>query len=136
MIDSLKDKLKFSRIKAGLTQKKVAELLGVHPQTITKHELGENRPGLEMLDKIAKLYKIDLAWLLREGEFPQSELMKGSSEITSNTTNKKNSSDNDDQMARDLIKALQELNEARKDIAHLKEEIFELKKKNRRHRDR
>lgn len=66
MIDSPKDKLKFSRMKEGFTQKKVAELWSVHPQTITKYELGRNESNLEMLDKMATLYNAELEKVRKE----------------------------------------------------------------------
>ena len=66
----LKNKLKELRIKNNFTQEAVAESLGISSQTVSKWERGLLSPGIDLLPKIALLFKcyidslfnMDLAW--------------------------------------------------------------------------
>ena len=52
--------LKAARVNANLTQKEVAEKLGVSKQTIVNYELYRTSPDIEMAKKLAKLYNLSL----------------------------------------------------------------------------
>ncbi|MGM9884689.1 helix-turn-helix transcriptional regulator [Streptococcus hyointestinalis] len=54
----LKDNLKKARLKAGLTQKEVAERLGVAQQQYARWEQGHRNPKIEVLDKLAEIFGI------------------------------------------------------------------------------
>jgi len=57
--EPIKNNLKEYRLKAGLTQKEVAKLIGVNSEERVCHwEQGRNVPGALNLIKICKLYNI------------------------------------------------------------------------------
>ncbi|MBQ8448669.1 MAG: helix-turn-helix transcriptional regulator [Clostridia bacterium] len=56
----LKDKLKKLRTERGLTQEETAEKLGVSSQTVSKWERGLRAPDIELLPKIAILYRCSI----------------------------------------------------------------------------
>jgi transcriptional regulator with XRE-family HTH domain len=55
--ETLKDIIKKLRKKRGLTQKQLAEKLGVQQTTISMWETGANRPNVDMLKPLAKILK-------------------------------------------------------------------------------
>lgn len=52
----MKDQLKTLRESANLTQKEVAERLGVVQSAVSMWETGESKPKTEILPKIAAIY--------------------------------------------------------------------------------
>jgi transcriptional regulator with XRE-family HTH domain len=63
------EKEKYNRIKValaekGVTNKKLAEALGVAPQTVSRWCTNDMQPSIEMLFAIAKYLKIDVRELL------------------------------------------------------------------------
>jgi len=56
----LKDKLKKLRTERNLTQEEAAEILGVSSQTVSKWERGLRAPDIELLPKIAILYRCSI----------------------------------------------------------------------------
>lgn len=52
------NKLKKSRLKAGMTQKQLAEKLGLNTNFYARIERGEENPSLETLKKLTKILKI------------------------------------------------------------------------------
>jgi len=52
----LKDRFRLLRQKLGLSQKEMAEGLGVPSTTISKYERGEVKPAADILAKIANTY--------------------------------------------------------------------------------
>lgn len=48
-----------SRFKEGLTQKELAELLGVKPHHISEMEHGKRSVGKEMAQRLGKVFKVD-----------------------------------------------------------------------------
>lgn len=58
--------LKVERMKRGLTQAQLAELLGVHEKHICKIETGRQNVTLKTLDKIASVLNIKNSLLLEE----------------------------------------------------------------------
>ncbi len=53
MDNAIGQRIKFSRKRAGLTQTKLAEKLGISPQMIASWEVGKRNPKIESLQKIA-----------------------------------------------------------------------------------
>lgn len=53
------------RQERGVTQDKVAELLGVEPETISRFERGETLPSLVRLAELAEVYEVPLEALVR-----------------------------------------------------------------------
>ena len=58
--------LKKARESRGLTQKAVAEALGISDRTYSKWETGETEPGIELLCRLGDYYGISPAEFLRE----------------------------------------------------------------------
>ena len=57
---------KEKRMNANLTQKEVADCLGINQATVHLWETGETRPRAALLPKIAKLYNCTIDELLKE----------------------------------------------------------------------
>lgn len=58
------DRLRLARERRGLSQKEIAEHLGITPQAYGYYERGERKPGAENLRKIANLLDISVDYLL------------------------------------------------------------------------
>jgi xre family toxin-antitoxin system, antitoxin component len=52
--------LKAARVNVNLTQKEVAEKLGVHQQTIAKYEKDSTKIPMNLLHQLSALYKVKL----------------------------------------------------------------------------
>jgi len=48
-----KDRLKEARAKKGVSQSKLAKIIGVHVTNISRYERGENKPTSDVLTKLA-----------------------------------------------------------------------------------
>jgi len=57
--------LKEARLKNGLTQGQVAQMLGVKNNTISNYENGKSQPDIDSLVEICKIYNIDYADTIR-----------------------------------------------------------------------
>ena len=57
-------RLKAAREKAGYTQEKVAEILGINQSTCTGYETGYRKPSIDILMKLADLYNVSIDWLV------------------------------------------------------------------------
>lgn len=57
------------RREKGLTQKEVADFLGVCPKTVSKWETGHGFPDISLVVSLSKIFKVDISKLL-EGEMP------------------------------------------------------------------
>lgn len=67
------------RKRAGLTQSDLAEKLNYSDKAISKWERGENVPSIEMLDKIAKVFDVNIEFLIskhseKDLSSPQSKM--------------------------------------------------------------
>ncbi|MBE6671608.1 MAG: helix-turn-helix transcriptional regulator [Ruminococcaceae bacterium] len=62
----MKENLIRARNKAGLTQKQIAESLGIGQSTVAMWETGESTPRSTMLPLIAKVYNCSLTDLFEE----------------------------------------------------------------------
>lgn len=56
----LNENLKMYRTRIGLSQEKVAELLGVSRQAVTKWEIGQSTPSSDNLIALSELYHVSL----------------------------------------------------------------------------
>lgn len=65
-----KDILKELRKESHLSQKNLADLLGVSPQAYQKYEYGINDPNTDALCKIADFYNVTTDYLLGREEKP------------------------------------------------------------------
>lgn len=52
--------LKALRLKCGLSQKQLADFLGVSPQSVSKWERGDALPSIEFLPKMAECFNCDI----------------------------------------------------------------------------
>ena len=82
--------LKQLRIQASMTQKELAEKLHVCQNAVFNWENGKREPGLDMIEKISKLFMVKPSYLLGdETEFikPQNSLKNSLNNITLLKTN-------------------------------------------------
>lgn len=64
-----KEKLKEARVRCGLTQLALAEMIGVTKQTITKYESGSREPDLATLTRLAGALNVDVNYLLNRPNY-------------------------------------------------------------------
>ncbi|MBQ9685858.1 MAG: helix-turn-helix transcriptional regulator [Oscillospiraceae bacterium] len=64
MIKDLPQKLKALRVQYGLSQKQVAEKIGVSPSIVSGYETGERTPSTEILLSLSYLYNVSTDYLL------------------------------------------------------------------------
>lgn len=69
----MKNNLIRARNKAGLTQKQIADSLGIGQSTVAMWETGESTPRSAMLPMIAKAYNCSLDDLFAEEELCKEE---------------------------------------------------------------
>ena len=65
---ALSDRIKSCRQNAGLSQEKMAELVGVSRQAVTKWETGQTSPSTENLFRLAEILGTSVDFLLAEEE--------------------------------------------------------------------
>ena len=61
-------RLKEARKKRNISQDHVAQVIGVHPVTVSKYERGLQDPKTTALIELARLYHVSVDWLLTEHE--------------------------------------------------------------------
>lgn len=64
------DRLKEARKLSGLSQGRVAAMLGLHRPSVTEMEAGNRRVSADELARLAEIYDVGVAWLL--GEVPDT----------------------------------------------------------------
>jgi transcriptional regulator with XRE-family HTH domain len=62
------ERIRKAREMSGLSQGQAAKMLGLHRPSITEAEAGNRKVSAEEITKFAQLYKVDVSWLLGEGE--------------------------------------------------------------------
>lgn len=65
---TLGERIKVQRQRCGLSQEKVAELVGVSRQAVTKWESGQTAPSTDNLFKLAEIFDTSVDLLLTDGE--------------------------------------------------------------------
>ncbi|QTL96777.1 helix-turn-helix domain-containing protein [Iocasia frigidifontis] len=60
----LKDKIKKLRNEENISQRKLAKFLNLSPSTIAMYEIGERKPDIDTLQKIADYFNISVDYLL------------------------------------------------------------------------
>lgn len=61
--ESISDRIRRLRIQKGMTQKKFAEALKLHPAQYNRYEKGENVPSTEILGKLADALNVSVDYL-------------------------------------------------------------------------
>ena len=64
----LPDKIKFLRKKNNLTQAKLSDLLEIERRQIYRYEIGEAKPSVENLKKLADIFKVTTDFLLDDSD--------------------------------------------------------------------
>ncbi len=64
----VKNRIKMLRKEQGLTQKDIADFLGVTPKAVSFYELEQREPSNEMLKKLAKKFNVSVDYLLDNEE--------------------------------------------------------------------
>ena len=64
-------RLKAARLACHLTQRQVAEILGVDRSAYTYYETGKTSPSFANLMRLASIFRVDVSWLL--GEYQTEE---------------------------------------------------------------
>ena len=72
MIQGLPEKLKMLRLKYGLSQKQVANRLGLSPSIVSGYETGERTPSIGVLLALSFLYQCSTDYLLNRNDNTQS----------------------------------------------------------------
>ena len=67
------ERIKTCRQNAGMSQEKVADLIGVSRQAVTKWEADQSAPNTENLFKLAELFGTTVDMLLDTGNTARSE---------------------------------------------------------------
>ncbi|MBO0411133.1 helix-turn-helix transcriptional regulator [Enterococcus hulanensis] len=62
------EQLKYFRQRKGMSQKQIAELLHVTPQTISKWELNKSAPDYDQLIALSKIYRKSIDALLGQAK--------------------------------------------------------------------
>ena len=65
------ERIKPARKKAGLTQKKLAEILGTSQQNLAQYENGKRKPKIETLKKIASALGVEIEDLAEWNDIPE-----------------------------------------------------------------
>jgi transcriptional regulator with XRE-family HTH domain len=64
MEETVGDRIKAERLKAGWSQSKLAQIADIQPSTVSQIESGDRHPSTEVLQKIAKALKTSVSRLL------------------------------------------------------------------------
>ena len=80
------EKLKSSRLNAGMTQEQIAEKINVSRQTISNWENGKSLPDVISLIEISDLYQISLDDLLKGDKKMMKKIEKDTDTVKSNRT--------------------------------------------------
>ena len=67
------ERLRFCRQEKNLTQKQVAEFLGMTMRSYQRYELGDRKPDIEKLVVIADFFNVSADYLLGRLDDPQRE---------------------------------------------------------------
>ena len=65
-VRTLGTRLKEARLNNELSQEDVAEVIGIHPVTISKYERDVQDPNTKTLSALAEIYRVSIDWLINE----------------------------------------------------------------------
>lgn len=68
MNDTIHERLRLARERAGLSQGQIAKILDFHRPTISEIEAGRRKVSSDELSVFAKHYGVSVSWLLNEQE--------------------------------------------------------------------
>ncbi len=69
-------RLRKARKDSGMSQKAVGESLGITDVTYSRYELNKRTPGFDILEKLSKLYNVDITYFFeREVDDKRNELV-------------------------------------------------------------
>jgi transcriptional regulator with XRE-family HTH domain len=72
---SLADRLRYSRVKEGLTVDELSRLAGIHKTYVTKLESGGTlNPSADVAKHLSNAVRVDYRWLLWGPDFPTDEV--------------------------------------------------------------
>lgn len=77
----LAEKLKYHRMKQGLSQENVAELLNLSRQAISKWENGHTAPDIDNLVLLSNIYKVSIDELLQENQQLQEAIQENNKDL-------------------------------------------------------
>jgi len=72
LLDSIGDRLREERVKAGISQRELARRLGLSPSLISQLESGQSRPSVGTLYSIVTELGVSLDHVIRGSDFPDS----------------------------------------------------------------
>ena len=75
------ERLKQLRLEKNLSQKKLAESLGISQQLINNYENGHHEPGIALLKKTALFFAVTIDYLVGLGNERQPSLKSGEAEL-------------------------------------------------------
>ena len=70
-MNAIPERLKTLRLKTALTQKQIAEGVGVSPVSIQRFEYGSVRPSLDTLIRLADFFDVTLDYLVGRSDKPK-----------------------------------------------------------------
>lgn len=77
------ERLRLLRTTSGLSQRELAQKIGVSKSSINMYERGEREPGFETLESVADLFRVDINYLLGRSDDPHSGTKKQAAETDS-----------------------------------------------------
>ena len=95
----LAEKLKHHRKKQGLSQEKVAELLNLSRQAISKWENGHTAPDIDNLVLLSNIYKVSIDELLQENQQLQEAIQENNTDLATMVKEEKKLSHYDKKIA-------------------------------------
>ena len=70
-----KNRLKFARLRMGLTQRELATKIGISTNAIFYYETGHRFPKVEFLYKLAQALSVTADYLLEENDTPENTII-------------------------------------------------------------
>lgn len=72
-MQDLGDRIRACRIKAGITQGRLGEMVGVSAQAVTQWESGENKPSRKNLERVANALGVSIDYLVNGTLLPERD---------------------------------------------------------------
>lgn len=82
-MSAFSERLRLLRTTSGLSQRELAQKIGVSKSSINMYERGEREPGFETLESVADLFRVDINYLLGRTDDPHSGTKKQAAETDS-----------------------------------------------------